>query len=186
MHEAEIKGGRCSKLAARFGQNPVFRAWYDLRRNQPVGTATEGDIKAFFYRACKVSTRAMIDHDAYALAMFHKIRNEFLADQRDANQFQKDQSAPWRCQAYTRWVKTLPCVVTGLPADDPHHLIGHGYGSVGGKVSDLWTFPLNRSAHSTLHDMGYKSWEAKHGSQWWYVAKTMERAAKEGVLVFEG
>ncbi|WP_445610762.1 DUF968 domain-containing protein, partial [Escherichia coli] len=31
-------------------------------------------------------------------------------------------------EKYTRWVKTQPCACCGMPADDPHHLIGHGQG----------------------------------------------------------
>ena len=32
----------------------------------------------------------------------------------------------WVNEKYTRWVKTQPCACCGKPADDPHHLIGHG------------------------------------------------------------
>ncbi|MDF9101674.1 DUF968 domain-containing protein, partial [Escherichia coli] len=34
----------------------------------------------------------------------------------------------WVNEKYTRWVKTQPCACCGKPADDPHHLIGHGQG----------------------------------------------------------
>lgn len=186
MNEGVLKGGRCSQLAARFGQDETFRAWYDLRKGQTVGTATENDIKLFFYRACQVNSRAVIDHNDYARRMFHKIRNEFLADQRGANRFQKHQNLPWRCQGYTDWVKTLPCIVSGHPADDPHHLVGHKQGAMASKVSDLWTMPMTRQEHGKFHDMGWQSWEKQYGSQWMHVCRTIERAVKEGVLVFEG
>ncbi|EIQ8309708.1 DUF968 domain-containing protein, partial [Escherichia coli] len=32
----------------------------------------------------------------------------------------------WVNEKYTHWVKTQPCACCGKPADDPHHLIGHG------------------------------------------------------------
>lgn len=84
----------------------------------------------------------------------------------------------YRNKEYTDWVKTLPSVISGLPADDPHHLIGHGTGGM--KVSDLFTFPLTREEHTELHNMGWQSWEEIHGSQWEYVAQTMEIAVKSG------
>ena len=34
----------------------------------------------------------------------------------------------WVNEKYMRWVKTQPCACCGKPADDPHHLIGHGQG----------------------------------------------------------
>jgi hypothetical protein len=87
---------------------------------------------------------------------------------------------PLRDKEYTDWVKSLPSAISGLPADDPHHLIGHGTG--GTKTSDLFTFPLTRDEHTELHNMGYQSWEEIHGSQWEYVAKTIEMAVKDGII----
>lgn len=89
---------------------------------------------------------------------------------------------PERDAKYLRWVKSLPSVLSGLPADDAHHLIGHGYGGMGTKVSDYWTFPLTRTEHDELHRIGWKEWEAMYGSQWQHVAETMLRAKREGVL----
>lgn len=88
---------------------------------------------------------------------------------------------PFRSKEYTDWVKSQPSAISGLPGDDPHHLIGHGTG--GAKVSDLFTFPLTRFEHTELHNMGYQSWEEIHGSQWKFVAKTLEMAIKDGIIV---
>lgn len=44
----------------------------------------------------------------------------------------------WVNEKYTRWVKTQPCACCGKPADDPHHLIGHGQGGMGTKAHDLF------------------------------------------------
>lgn len=89
---------------------------------------------------------------------------------------------PHRDPKYLRWVKTLPSAISGQPADDPHHLIGHGQGGMGTKVSDYLTFPLTRLEHDRLHRMGWKAWEEIHGSQWRFVAMTLLRAIDEGKL----
>ncbi|HBD1141233.1 TPA: phage tail tape measure protein [Escherichia coli] len=61
----------------------------------------------------------------------------------------------WVNEKYTRWVKTQPCACCGKPADDPHHLIGHGQGGMGTKAHDLFVLPLCRKHHDELHaDMG--------------------------------
>lgn len=89
---------------------------------------------------------------------------------------------PWRSKQYTDWVKQLPSVISQIPADDPHHLIGHGYSGMGTKVSDIWTFPLTREEHTHLHNIGYRRWELKYGSQWKFIAETIELAMQEGVI----
>lgn len=81
---------------------------------------------------------------------------------------------PPRDSKYLAWVKTLPSVISQRPADDPHHLIGHGYSGMGTKTSDYWTFPLTRDEHQDLHS-GWKVWEEKHGSQWKYVVLTLSQ-----------
>lgn len=57
----------------------------------------------------------------------------------------------WVKEKYTRWVKTQPCACCGMPADDPHHLIGHGQGGMGTKAHDLFVLPLCRKHHNELH-----------------------------------
>lgn len=57
----------------------------------------------------------------------------------------------WVNEKYTRWVKTQPCACCGKPADDPHHLIGHGQGGMGTKAHDLFVLPLCRKHHDELH-----------------------------------
>ena len=87
---------------------------------------------------------------------------------------------PTRDRKYLNWVKCLNCCVTGMPADDPHHIKGHGLGGTS-PASDLFTMPMTREIHTHLHDIGWQSFENKHGSQIVYVAKTMGIAVKEGV-----
>ena len=53
---------------------------------------------------------------------------------------------------------------------------------MGTKSSDLYTIPLTRIEHNELHNIGWKEWESRHGSQWRFVAETMQRAIVDGVL----
>ena len=89
---------------------------------------------------------------------------------------------PYRDQKYLRWVKTLPSVISQRPSDDAHHLIGHGNGGMGTKVTDIWTFPLTRDEHTELHNMGWKAWEQIYGDQYKFVCETIHLAKLEGVL----
>lgn len=70
----------------------------------------------------------------------------------------------WVNEKYTRWVKTQPCACCGKPADDPHHLIGHGQGGMGTKAHDLFVLPLCRKHHDELH-ADTVTFEEKYGSQ---------------------
>ena len=86
----------------------------------------------------------------------------------------------WRSRAYLDWVKQQPSCISGLPADDPHHLKGHGYGGV---VAPDWAaMPLTREEHTTFHNMGWQTWEEEHGSQWQHVAKTLGKALDDGII----
>lgn len=71
---------------------------------------------------------------------------------------------PWRNKKYLAWVKSQPCIATRQPADDPHHIIGHGFGGMGTKASDWAVIPLQRWAHDELH-RDVKTWERLHGNQ---------------------
>lgn len=65
---------------------------------------------------------------------------------------------------WTRWVKTQKCCGCGERADDPHHIIGHGFSGMATKPCDYLTIPLCRTCHRNLHDNPI-AWEAEHGSQ---------------------
>ena len=88
----------------------------------------------------------------------------------------------WQSEKYLKFVRSLPCVVTekteGVVA---HHLIGHGEGKMGAKTHDLFTFPLTAEEHRKFHD-DPKGWEAKNGSQLFYVKQTIKRALELGAL----
>lgn len=87
---------------------------------------------------------------------------------------------PMRSQAYLDYVASLPCCGCGLPADEAHHMIGHGYKGMGTKAPDLFTLPLCRNCHDELH-RSPATWEALHGDQWRHILDTLHRAWVEGV-----
>ncbi|EFF7671935.1 DUF968 domain-containing protein, partial [Escherichia coli] len=87
----------------------------------------------------------------------------------------------WVNEKYTRWVKTQPCACCGKPADDPHHLIGHGQGGMGTKAHDIFTLPLCREHHNELH-VDPLAFEEKHGSQVDLIFRFLDHAFATGVL----
>lgn len=82
---------------------------------------------------------------------------------------------------YTQWVKKQSCCGCGKAADDPHHIIGHGFGGTGTKACDLMVIPLCRVCHEELH-RNTKEWEAQHGSQLLWLAITLNRASGIGAI----
>ncbi len=89
----------------------------------------------------------------------------------------------WVNEKYTRWVKTQPCACCGMPADDPHHLIGHGQGGMGTKAHDLFVLPLCRKHHNELHT-DTVAFEDKYGSQLELIFRFIDRALTIGVLTY--
>ncbi|EEY7533391.1 DUF968 domain-containing protein [Escherichia coli] len=87
----------------------------------------------------------------------------------------------WVKEKYTCWVKTQPCACCGKPADDPHHLIGHGQGGMGTKAHDIFTLPLCREHHNELH-ADPLAFEEKYGSQVDLIFRFLDHAFATGVL----
>ena len=87
----------------------------------------------------------------------------------------------WENEKYTRWVKTQQCMCCNSPADDPHHLIGHGNGGMGTKAHDLFVIPLCRAHHDALH-ADTVAFEEKYGSQLVLLFRFLDRALAIGVL----
>lgn len=87
----------------------------------------------------------------------------------------------WEKEKYTRWVKTQQCMCCSNPADDPHHLIGHGQGGMGTKAHDLFVIPLCREHHDELHASPV-AFEAKYGDQLVLLFRFLDRALAIGVL----
>jgi hypothetical protein len=89
----------------------------------------------------------------------------------------------WRSEKYLKFVRSLPCVVTGRTEGVvAHHLIGHGEGKMGGKTHDLFTMPLAADEHRRFHD-DPKGWEEKNGSQLFHVKNVLKMALELGAVV---
>lgn len=85
----------------------------------------------------------------------------------------------FRSKKYLAWVKTLPCVDCGAPADDPHHAIGIGLGvsGMGMTAPDSLAMPMCRGCHTRMHN-DPKMWEM----QLLWIVKTLMAAMDEGIL----
>ncbi|WP_313683783.1 DUF968 domain-containing protein [Pantoea sp.] len=86
-----------------------------------------------------------------------------------------------KCETYTRWAKTRPCVCCNRPADDPHHIIGHGQGGMGTKAHDLFVIPLCRAHHDELH-RNPGEFENKYGSQTELLLRFLDHVISIGVI----
>ncbi|WP_108701716.1 DUF968 domain-containing protein [Phytobacter sp. SCO41] len=87
----------------------------------------------------------------------------------------------WENPTYTRWVKAQQCACCSNPADDPHHVIGHGQGGMGTKAHDLFVLPLCRAHHDELH-RDPVAFEAKYGSQLTLLFRFIDYAFAIGAL----
>ncbi|MFC6123229.1 DUF968 domain-containing protein [Citrobacter bitternis] len=87
----------------------------------------------------------------------------------------------WENTTYTRWVKAQQCACCSNPADDPHHVIGHGQGGMGTKAHDLFVLPLCRAHHDELH-RDPVAFEAKYGSQLTLLFRFIDHALAIGVI----
>ena len=89
----------------------------------------------------------------------------------------------WQSEAYLKFVRSQPCVVTGsTDAVEAHHMIGNGHSGMAMKTHDLMAFPLCHDEHMKLHDGGWQRWEQAHGSQLAHVMATLNKAAGLGVF----
>jgi hypothetical protein len=81
--DSETKGGRLARSAAMLCQSADFRLWLDRRRRAkfnmdiPDGTHTEGDAREFICEACGIKSRAELDHNPDAAALFRKVQQAF-------------------------------------------------------------------------------------------------------------
>lgn len=95
---------------------------------------------------------------------------------------------PWHSRKYLAFVASLPCCITGRQPVTVHHIIGHGLEGQGTKTPDLLTIPLVAEYHlpqfpDGIHAIGREEWEALHGDQLVFVARTVLEAVYRGVLV---
>lgn len=88
----------------------------------------------------------------------------------------------WVSKTYTDWVKHQPCECCRRPADDPHHVIGHGMGGTATKAHDLFVFPLCRECHDELH-ADVNAFEEKNGTQLELLFRFLDRAMAIGAII---
>ena len=89
---------------------------------------------------------------------------------------------PWRIQKYLKWIRSLPCCVTGRTENiDAHHITFTGQSGMGTKPGDNYAIPLCREQHSLLHQ-DPKKWESVYGKQSDYLDVILMKANNEGML----
>lgn len=71
------KGKLLARVAADLCKQRDFRFWLDKNRQVEQGLHTEEDARDFILFACKIESRAYLDHDDYAKKMFYKILTQF-------------------------------------------------------------------------------------------------------------
>lgn len=84
----------------------------------------------------------------------------------------------WKSKKYTDWVKSQDCPHCGCPADDPHHLIGYGFGGTGTKADDILTMSVCREYHNMIH-----RGDVPKEDQILPILKTIVKAVRQGIIV---
>ena len=88
MCAESIKGGTLARQAAMLCQDAQFQLYLDRRRRAkfgiaenylPDGTHNAQDAKDWLCGACQIQSRAQLDHNPRAAAMFRRIRQRFFA-----------------------------------------------------------------------------------------------------------
>lgn len=77
------RGGYLAKNAALLCQNSQFRLYLDRRRAAkfdleiPDGTHTEDDAREFILMACRIESRAELDHNPEAATIYRRIMHHY-------------------------------------------------------------------------------------------------------------
>ena len=94
--------------------------------------------------------------------------------------FPKDK--PFRSEKYLKWIRSLPCCVTGATENVvAHHITNTGRKGTGTKTNDYYCIPLEQISHQMLH-ANPRQWEKEFGSQKHYWEITIGKAIREGVF----
>lgn len=79
----DVKGGHLARSAAMLCQNPEFRRYLDRAQSHkggvhiPDGTHSEEDARDLITTACKIESRAELDHNVQAATKFRQIKAHF-------------------------------------------------------------------------------------------------------------
>ncbi|WP_114365456.1 hypothetical protein [Marinobacter nauticus] len=83
MSDKELKGGHLARSAAMLCQDPEFRRYLDRAQSHkggvhiPDGTHSEEDARDLILTACKISSRAELDHNVQAATRFRQIKAHY-------------------------------------------------------------------------------------------------------------
>ena len=133
--------------------------------------------RSFMFGGKKDTDNRYVPDERERMANYIKPIKQFIIDPEPPAMFMaRPKEVTWKSEAYLKFVRSLPCVITGKTTDIvAHHLIGHGEGKMGGKCHDLFTMPLHVDEHRKFHD-DPKGWEELHGSQLIYLKRTIGMA----------
>ncbi|WP_437341828.1 DUF968 domain-containing protein [Escherichia coli] len=166
------RSGITSFAGITSGKNPLVYRESDIVPGEQTATSILNSAQKIL-RRCLTSTsnKPTTGKDGVSIAV----------DPESPESFMNDLNVAVGLMRNTRWVKTQPCACCGKPADDPHHLIGHGQGGMGTKAHDIFTLPLCREHHNELH-ADPLAFEEKHGSQVDLIFRFLDHAFATGVL----
>lgn len=88
-----------------------------------------------------------------------------------------EKSKAWRCERYLKWVRSLPCCMSGEEGCQAHHVIGLNWGLSGWgmKAPDSFVMPLSPYAHGMVH---------KHAEWQWWQIEWLKQTIRQGLAVF--
>jgi hypothetical protein len=77
-----------------------------------------------------------------------------------------------KSKKHIEFIRDLPCIITGKPNPDPHHVLRKSQG-----LNDYLTVPLCHELHHELHNIGVKSFSEKYNIDFKdaLIAKLVER-----------
>ncbi|MGZ3773011.1 MAG: DUF968 domain-containing protein [Pseudobdellovibrionaceae bacterium] len=78
---------------------------------------------------------------------------------------------------YIEWIKTLPCVISGVFGVDAHHSVRRSQGG-----SDRTCVPLSHDLHMELHTVGIDTFENKYDIDFKLIVQTLNRLFEEKLL----
>lgn len=154
--------------------DPLIRRLLKMSENEPITSVM---------RECDLDVNPAIPEQLISMVSERErpILRASIEPAAPAQYMLKPKIMRFECKTYTDWVKTQACCGCSRPADDPHHIIGNGFGGTATKAGDFHCFPLCRQCHDQLHE-DVDAWERKHNSQEYHTLRTQERALGLGII----
>lgn len=169
-----------AQQALMLPQEPILSVY---KESDIVPSVPAVDILQELARNVEVADKHIMNEIAYVQQDEHKPILTILIDPESPESYMlRPKRRRWESPEYTRWVKMQPCECCRQPADDPHHIIGHGLGGTATKAHDLFVIPLCRVHHDELH-ADVSAFEQKYGTQLDLWARFLDRVMGIGVIV---